>query len=196
MSRLIVGELTLDRAREALDGELVDIVYSDPPWGPGNLMYWRTHNNEIERPSWPDFLATFCEVVALSTRDHAHIFVEMGLRWVDELSRCMESFGHPETRRSVCYYGPAKNRLPNVLWYSGPGSTTDPAGMHGVAMTKHALAGVARPGAVVFDPCCGKGMTARCAIRLGMRFAGVELNPKRVAVTQAFLDRHDRTRAR
>jgi|SRR5690606_5517029 hypothetical protein len=194
MPQLIVGELTHARADLALGGEVADITYSDPPWGPGNLMYWRTHNQERKRPSWPDFLNLFCEIVSKNTRTDGHIFVEMGLRWVDELAAAMERHGRREVRRSTCYYGNPK--LPNVLWYSGPGSTTDPAGLSGVKMTRTALEGVARPGALVFDPCCGKGMTARCALRLGMRFAGVELNPRRAKVTKEWLDRFQASRTR
>ena len=188
IGRVEIGELTLDRARRALDGQRADIVYSDPPWGPGNLMYWRTHNGETERPSWQSFIVNFCRVVEKATTPGAHVFVEMGNRWVDELADAMLRCGFPERDRWRCFYGNPK--LPNTLWYSGPGTTTDPSGMSGVAMTRRALEGVAKPGALVFDPCCGKGMTARCAVRLGMRFAGVELNPRRAAVTQAWLDKH------
>jgi hypothetical protein len=151
-------------------------------------MYWRTHNEETARPDWSAFIDLFCRVVATSIEPGAHIFVEMGLRWVDELASAMAAVGIRESERWTCYYGNPK--LPNVLWYSGPGTTTNPEGKSGVAMTKCALEGVAKPSALVFDPCCGKGMTARCAVRLGMRFAGVELNPKRAAVTQSWLDKH------
>lgn len=187
MPSVVVGELTWERAEEALQGGLADITYSDPPWGPGNLMYWRTHNQETQRPDWGRFLSLFCAIVSGKTRPEGHIFVEMGLRWVDELAAEMARHGRQETRRTTCFYGPSSKRLPNVLWYSGPGTTTDPVGMHGEAMTRRALEGVASPGALVFDPCCGKGMTARCATKLGMRFAGVELNPKRAKVTQDWL---------
>lgn len=191
---LVVGELTPARASRALAGEKADIVYSDPPWGPGNLMYWRTHNKETERPDWPTFLNTFCNVVAVSIKPGAHVFVEMGLRWVDDLARVMSGLGIDEAKRFTCYYGNPK--LPNVLWYAGPGTTTDPGGMSGVAMTRRAIEGVATPDALVFDPCCGKGMTARCALRLGMRFAGVELNPKRAEVTQKWLNDFAASRTR
>lgn len=191
---LIVGELTAERARAALAGERADVVYSDPPWGPGNLMYWRTHNKETKRPDWPMFLDTFCNVVAVNIKPNAHVFVEMGLRWVDELAQAMGDRGIHEAKRWTCYYSNPK--LPNVLWYAGPGTTTDPAGMAGVAMTRRTLEGVASPNALVFDPCCGKGMTARCALRLGMRFAGVELNPKRAEVTQRWLDGFRESRMR
>lgn len=183
---VVVGELTLERARDALAGSRADIIYSDPPWGPGNLYFWRTHNGESGRPSWPGFLETFCDVVAAVKAPRAHVFVEMGLRWVDELAEAMARRGLQERERWQCLYGNPKR--PNVLWYSGPGADCNPTGMSGVAMTKHVLSSVARPGALVFDPCCGKGMTARCALRLGMRFAGVELNPKRAEVTRQWLE--------
>lgn len=185
---LVIGELTRERAFLALGGEKADLVYSDPPWGPGNLMYWRTHNKETVRPSWETFLDTFVSVVSESVKTGGHIFVEMGVRWVDELAHVMRSHGISESSRWNCLYGNPK--LPNVLWYSGPGCRTDPSGMSGVKMTHTALSGVATKGALVFDPCCGKGMTARCSIRLGMRFAGVELNPKRAEVTKLWLEKN------
>jgi hypothetical protein len=193
-ARVVVGELTLDRAKLALSGhEAADIVYSDPPWGPGNLRYWRTHNEEAtpdwegER-RWNTFLATFCDVVKACVRPGGHVFVEMGTRWVDQLASEMGKREFAEAGRWTCYYGTPK--LPNVLWYSGPGKVSLTADS-GVAMTMSAISCVAKPGLVVMDPCCGKGMTARCATRLGMHFVGVELNPKRAAKTIDWCKRHD-----
>lgn len=187
-SAVIIGELTHERAATALADNKADIVYSDPPWGQGNLRYWRTHAGQQVEVEWSGFLGLFCDVVAESIRPGAHVFVEMGLRWVDQLSGEMAARGLPEVARWRCRYSAQK--LPNALWYSGPGAACDPTDMSGVAMTSHVLGSVAVPGALVFDPCCGKGMTARCAVRHGMRFAGVELNPARAAVTIDWLSRH------
>lgn len=183
---IVVAPLSMAAARKALDGERAAIVYSDPPWGAGNLMYWRTHNGETDRPDWREFLSTFCDVVVQSVEPGAHVFVEMGVRWVDELAAEMACRGHAECARWTCLYGSPKR--PNMVWYSGPGADCDPTGMSGVAMTHHVLSAVAVPGALVFDPCCGKGMTARVALRLGMRFAGVELNPTRAAVARQWVN--------
>lgn len=190
MNRIVIGEISDSLALEVLGDETVDITYSDPPWGPGNLMYWRTHNGESERPSWSAFLRTFCRIVDSHTREDGHIFVEMGTRWVDELALEMERLGRKETERFTCLYGSPKR--PNVLWHSGPAlpEEANPEGMSGVAMTSRVINAVARPGALVFDPCTGKGMTARCAVRAGMRFRGIELNPKRAAVTAKWLERN------
>lgn len=183
---VVVGELTLERAREALHGELADVVYSDPPWGPGMLRYFRTINGERRRPDWCEFLGLFCEVVAASRKAAGHVLIEMGPRWVDDLCASMLTVGILQSARFDCFYG--SKRLPVTLWYSGPGIHSHPEGLHGSEMTLTALRGVCSRGSLVFDPCCGKGMTARCASRLGMRFAGVELNPKRAEVCKRWLD--------
>jgi hypothetical protein len=171
-----------DPIGELLGGELADIVYSDPPWGQGNLTYWRTHNGEPSTTDWRGFLERFCSTVVRHARPGAPLFVEMGLRWVDELAAVMASHGRTETARWTCVYGrPAR---PNILWYSGPPVDLDVSGLGGPPMTTKALSSVARPDAIVLDPCCGKGMTARVALQLGMRFRGNELNHKRLTVTE------------
>lgn len=190
--RVIVGELNPKNADLALGGLRADIVYSDPPWGPGNLRYWRTHNGETDAVvNWNQFLRTFCKMVKDSIKPDAHVFVEMGVRWVDQLAEVMAEHGINELERWTCVYSAQK--LPNVLWHAGPHKlTVDPTGLGGVKMTNMVLESVAQKGALVFDPCCGKGMTARCAVRNGMRFAGVELNPKRAGVTITWLNKNAR----
>lgn len=188
---VLVGELSVELSRRALAGSLADIVYSDPPWGEGNLKYWRTHNGQCGHPvNWSQFLRTLRDVVAATMKPGGHLFLEMGCRWVDELAEVMGDAGFAETSRWSVLYGPKAKPLPNVLWYSGPGASCNPTGMRGEPMTRHVLDSVAVPGALVYDPCCGKGMTARCAHRSGMRFVGTELNPKRAAATRDWLARH------
>lgn len=190
-ARVLVGEISTRIARRALAGERARVVYSDPPWGEGNLKYWRTHNDQCGHPvSWARFLDTLGRVLSESLQPGGHLFLEMGVRWVDELARAMDAAGFPERSRWNVLYGPASKPLPNVLWYSGPGAACDPTGMRGEPMTRHVFDSIAEQGALVFDPCCGKGMTARCAVRAGMRFVGCELNPKRAAVTEEWLRRH------
>lgn len=183
--RTMVGDIMQgDPVGELLAGEKADIVYSDPPWGQGNVTYWRTQNGERQTTDWAPFLKRFCALASAHLKPDGHLFVEMGLRWVDDLAATMALLGRAERARWRCVYGSPK--LPNALWYSGPGEPVDVSGMGGFAMTKKALAAVAFPNALVLDPCCGKGMTARAALRLGMRFYGNELNPARLAVTESW----------
>ena len=188
LAHVEVGELSIERAQVAMAGAGgADIIYSDPPWGAGNLKYWRTHNGELEsRPDWAVFMATFCQVVAEHRKPSAPVFIEMGQRWADELARAMDAVGIVEAARWTAFYGSPKR--PNVLWFSGPLVPESLILSGGDAMTMSALRSVARPNSVVLDPCCGKGMTARCALKLGMRFRGVELNPKRAAVTRTWCE--------
>jgi len=187
--RVVVGALNLERARVALNGELASIVYTDPPWGPGLLTYFHTIAGKSPEEDWPAFLDTLGGVIVSSVRPGGHVFIEMGVDWIEDLAAAMEGVGLEESARWVVQYGSPKR--PSLVWYSGPGvEGCDPTGMSGVAMTRHVLESVREPGALVFDPCCGKGMTARCAVRLGMRFAGVELNAKRAQVTKDWLARN------
>ena len=186
-----VGELTHDMARQVLHGKKADIVYSDPPWGPGNLKYWRTMNNESVEVNWEDFLYLFCSIVSSNTKPSSEIFVEMGCRWVDQLAEQMSLVGIQETHRIDCTYRGGAKRYPNILWHAG--SEIDLEHRNGgVTMTKEVLMSVAIPGGLVFDPCCGKGMTAKCALRLDMDFVGIELNPQRAAVALAVVEQYRR----
>lgn len=185
---VVIGELNEARVVQALGGKLADITYSDPPWGPGIMKTFHKAAGSQPSQDWSTFIREWCRLVDKYTKKDGHIFVEMGLQWVDELAYTMAALGRPETHRCTVFY--ASPPLPNALWYSGPGQPTMPEGLSGVKVVTTALERVATPGALVLDPCCGLGMTARCAVRLGMRFAGVELNPKRAAKTIDWLQRH------
>lgn len=190
---VLVGELSVEMARRALNGEKAHIIYSDPPWGPANLKYWRHHNGQTGHPvDWPGFLTILSRVVVETLSPGGHVFLEMGCRWIDELSEVMLKTGFPEAHRWNIMYGPKSKPLPNMLWYSGPGTSCNPEGMRGEPLTQHVINSVASPGVLVFDPCCGKGMTARCSVKSGMRFVGCELNPKRAEVTEKWLRSHSK----
>jgi hypothetical protein len=183
---LVVGELTLERAEVAREGARAQIIYTDPPWGEGLLRYWRTHNGELgSKVVWRDFLETLAQVVHASIATDGHIFIEMGLAWADELSAVMADAGHQEVARWHGLYGSPKR--PHAIWYSGPGVDADLSDLGGVRLVRTALASCGLSDGLVFDPCCGKGTTARAALGMGLRFAGVELNPRRAAVTAKIL---------
>jgi hypothetical protein len=185
-NKVIVGSLTQKRAEKALQGNLADIVYSDPPWGPGNLKYWRTMNGQKTKVDWENFIELFCFIVKKNTKKDAEIFVEMGSRWIDQLSDTMSNFGIIETQRFRCYYKCGSKRYPNYLWHSG--TEIDLRYREGgLRMTKEVIGIISKPGLIVFDPCCGNGMTAKCALHFDMYFAGVELNPKRAAKTKQII---------
>lgn len=189
--RLLCGDLTTGAVASLMGDDLADVVYSDPPWGPGNLQFWATMHDRgsVPRETWPRFLAAFCVAVARHSKPEAPVFVEMGLRWVDELDAAMRVEGLGRRRRWPITYGPKKKPLPNVLTLYGPHDVAvelpDPP--HGEPVTRAILGAVVRPGMLVLDPCTGLGMTARITHRLGAHFRGCELNPARLERTAAWL---------
>lgn len=191
--RLLVGDVTAGTVKDLMGGELADVVYSDPPWGPGNLQFWATMHarGSVPRETWPRFLDAFCSSVVKHTRPEAPIFVEMGLRWVDDLDAAMRSWGLGRRRRWDITYGSKRRPLPNTLLLYGPTNVvvTLPDPPHGEPVTLAVLGAVVRPGVVVLDPCTGFGMTARITHRLGGVFRGTELNPQRLARTAAWLQK-------
>lgn len=168
------------------------VVYSDPPWGEGNLRYWRTAAGDSLRPRWEDFRGQWCASVAAAIEPGAPVFVEMGERWADDFVAALAAVGIVVTRRWTVQYGHPPR--PNVLLYAGPvlPAGFDPSALNGPALPRACVAAVARPGTIVLDPCCGKGYTARAAVLAGMHFRGVELNAERLAVTERWLRKHTR----
>ena len=190
--RLVCGDITVAETLETLMGDdRADVIYSDPPWGPGNQQYWHTmrERGTAPRTSWPAFLAAFCGICARYRRPTSPVFVEMGVRWVDELDEEMAKVGLERQRRWTIFYGPKKKPLPNTLSLFGERAVdvVMPVPAHGEPVTRSALAAVIEPGAIVLDPCTGLGMTARLTHALGGSFRGSEMNAARLARTEAWL---------
>lgn len=188
--RLFCGDITDGAVRTLMGNERADIVYSDPPWGPGNQRYWHTHNGTDPRTDWMAFLDCFAGEVARYRKPDAPVLVEMGLRWTAELDAAMMAAGLPFRRRWRIFYGPKSKPLPNALCLYGPRDLDlEVDGMRGEPITSAALAASVSPGDVVLDPCAGLGMTARVTHALGGAFRGCEMNQKRLDVTAAWLRR-------
>lgn len=188
--RLLHGDITTGIVSTLMGTERADLVYSDPPWGPGNQRYWHTHNGSVPRTDWLTFLAAFCAACSAHRKPGAPVFVEMGLRWVEDLDAAMARVGlHRMRRWDISYGRPAR---PNALLLYGLDDVAIDLGpnTHGEPITRTVLAAVVKPGSVVLDPCCGKGMTARTTHHRGGYFRGSELNSKRLEVTASWLRKH------
>jgi predicted RNA methylase len=187
--RVVVGDVMLGAVIRCMDGARADVVYSDPPWGEGNLRYWRTHAGDATRPRWALFVAAWTASIAAVRAPGAPVFVEMGLQWADEFAAALERVGIVVARRWTVQYRSGARLLPNALLYAGAPlrADFDPSSLNARELPRACVAEVARPGGIVLDPCCGKGFTARAAVAAGMIFRGVELNPKRAEVTVKWL---------
>lgn len=190
--RVVVGDVMHGAVVRCMDGARADVVYSDPPWGEGNLRYWRTHARDTSRPRWDLFVGAWTASLAAVRAPGAPVFVEMGLRWADDFAAALERIDAPVTRRWVVQYRSGSRLLPNALLYAGPPlrADFDPSALDAQALPRACVAEVAVPGGIVLDPCCGKGFTARAAVAAGMRFRGVELNPARAEVTIRWLSKN------
>lgn len=194
--RLLCGDLTATgTVADLMAGELADVVYVDPPWGPGLLQMFATKHvpGSAPRLPWPRFLGMLAAVLSAHAKPEAPIFVEMGQSWVYDLDAAMASHGFVLRRRLPTTYGSGKDPRPATVSLYGAcqATITMPDPPHGEAVTRAILGAVVRPGMVVLDPCTGLGMTARITHNLGGSFRGLELVPARLEKTAAWLRRKD-----
>jgi len=195
--RLLCGDLTTGAVDDLMGEEQADVVYCDPPWGPGALQMFSTMSDPVSTPrlQWPRFVDVLCAEIAHYRAPHAPVFIEMGLRWIDDLDASMENAGLPMIRRwDVTYGSRTCPRRSTVALYAIRGNGLHmlhmPDPPHGESVTQAILEAAVYPGLIVFDPCCGLGMTARIAHRLGGSFRGVELVSGRLDRTAEWLRRH------
>lgn len=204
VQKLAVADLEepthVDAVRDLLPGT-VDMVYSDPPWDPGNRKYWRTHAEADHEGTYDDFLDSWCGLVGecVQERGTEHVFTEQSFNdeprqmFLDAVERT-EAWTLPLTGEFKVFYGSPGSRSrqnPNMLLHFGDdGLTTDPSGLDGEPMTIRACAGVdVPPGSTVYDLCMGKGMTSRMALYYQWDCIGTEINPKRLGKTITWLER-------
>jgi len=191
--KFLCGDIEKDECCELLEiPSKIYMVYSDPPWNPGNARMWRTlsrlDGHSGRKVNWDRFVARFCEHIIYSNPDH--IFVEMGVKQTPNYINAVLENGFPDFREgwNVFYNYVHPNK---ILYFSNIGGFTgNPEGMKNEPMTRHVFEHIAKQDEIVFDPCVGLGMTARMAHRFKMTCYGVELNPMRLKKTLLWLLKH------
>lgn len=136
-----------------------------------------------------------CWVKAATGNPKAPVFVEMGLRWEDQLKRHMEAAGYKQLIRwGIVYYGDKPVGLHCYVTGKLPATMLSRimalkvVGMDDKYTPTECLK-LFPQGSVVCDPCVGKGCTPITADRLGHRFVGSELIPKRMMYTLGRLEK-------
>ena len=81
---------------DLMNGDVADIVYSDPPWGTGNVKYWHTINKRqtgdvTTGQDYSEFLGAFFGVVKKYAKNI--VFIEGGNQWLDQEITTAKSFG-------------------------------------------------------------------------------------------------------
>jgi hypothetical protein len=171
----------LDDLDDLFQGTKADVLYSDPPWGVGNLKFWRTHNHQKGHPvDWNGFV----ERIKFLYQRHVHgpLFLETGMKFEGDL---VKVFGKPDHRYEIVYGG---TNLPNLLLVWGANPTVSPEGKKGYNVPYSALSSYEKKPTLIFDCCVGLGTTAKVAKALGATCFANELNPERAARTMKIMD--------
>lgn len=170
-------------------GVLPDITYSDPPWGVGLAKQYR---NKAQMPNpdldWQEFVSSFLNAIKVTRYD---CFIEMGKKWSEGLLNSIGSSGGTVLATyDIVYYRTRPCDLHHVRW--GEESLEPysdlPTGLDDEKTPQWALSDRGATDLTVFDPCMGKGLTAKAAVKCGHRVLGMELNPERLSHTISFLE--------
>jgi len=174
--------------------EAVRLVYSDPPWNPGNATYWRTYAKTGNAcASYQAFLDRLVSIyVECQRRGALDVLVEQSIKPEHRGMLVAATYRNPgwalpyQGHYEVLYSSPPR---PNALLHWGVSKlTVDPSGLRGEPMTRAAITGVLpSEGTWLVDPCMGLGMTSRMAHQFKANCFGTELNPARLAKTLAWL---------
>lgn len=174
-----------------LKGSKAHILYTDPPWGDGNMKYWCTLNKrhtgqEIEAMSYKTLIKIIRDII----KNHVdgYVFLETGNKWLDETLNDVKDVIYNEKVYNLRYKSGSKLLTNPVIV-----GTTDPnlvlpnldelEGAIDEHSLKIAIPLLAKEGAILLDPTCGMGNSARSAIKNKMRFVGNEFNAKRLEKT-------------
>ncbi|MFY8163223.1 MAG: hypothetical protein ACOVKC_03195 [Brevundimonas sp.] len=185
-----------DGIDDLMGADKADILYSDPPWGEGNIKYWATMNRkmtgEINLPADLDTFLTSIFGIA-EKYCQRYLLIEYGVRWRHMIQERGRNAGF--TARGIVPIIYSSENLPLDLHIFTKGSQELPqgyaeaiAGTKGYLTNQNAigpLAAIVGAGGIILDPCCGMGYTAQAGIDYGLSFRGNELNRARLAKTVA-----------
>ena len=194
----------LDGIEELMNSDEAAIIYSDPPWGSGNLTYWETMRLKMDglpaskrRQTIPidQFLEQIITIAELYV--HGYLVIEYGEKWADLVinKATKHGFRH-ETTIGTLYQSGAKLLPMHLHIFSNAPNSVDigaleklVTGTHGYETVKSTMRHLAKPGKILLDPCCGMGYSAQAAIDYGMIFRGNEMIKKRLQKTITRLER-------
>lgn len=176
-------------------GEKADIFYCDPPWGVGMIKFFQTLNNKMnalqtnKETTLTDFIAKLFKIAKDNSK--GPIIIENGLRWKDLIRETGERNGLHHLGTADTVYKSGAKFLPmnlHVFHKQKLAPVTQAyidslKGTYGMDTIRAATKPYTVPGGIIFDPCCGMGMTARYAVESGMKFRGNEINKAKLQQT-------------
>ena len=189
--KLLHGDITKGSVDLLMKEEKFDILYSDPPWGLGNLKFWNTMNakmNNIHRfdVDWENFIRCFCEIINKYSKDESIVIIEMGLRFSDYFASVIERYTNFRRRQTfnTRYRGGGKLLPLHIMYFSKNNGwlfiEQEITNTYGFKCTDIILKQCSAPKQIVLDPCCGFGRTLKVSHKYNMTFRGNEINKKRL----------------
>ena len=181
----------------------VRVLYVDPPWGDRMMKFFASLNaKQTGKTVAPiPFDVLLGRVFDLARRYvDGFVCMETGAAGVHGVVRAFEGAGLYGIEVFQSTYN--TNRECDVVIGATSMSYSDEKiktvvspvegkPLTGVAVPKYILSLLGGDGCGVLDPCCGMGYTAKAAIHNRMRFAGNELNAKRLQKTINFLTKSE-----
>lgn len=180
----------------------VDFIYSDPPWGQGNLKYWQTINKrhtgkEPTEIDFQEFLWHYFSLLNKYTKHHAIMCIEYGIRWRSDIKKMCEAYNLIWNGYVESIYSSDNLKL-DVHIISKSIKADIPVSLlkkilnkKGYDFVKLMFDEYAPKNGLVLDPMCGMGFTAQACIDNNLIFYGNELNAKRLDKTIKRLKKHE-----
>ena len=186
----------MNGVEKLMGDDKIDFVYSDPPWGQGNLRYWQTinmRNDGVERNNieYDGFLHQFFSILKRYIKDVA--VIEYGEKWREDIVAIVKSYGFHHHGACTSLYKAGSKLLPvdiHLISKSGSHTLTETFADRCYKLRGQALVNMAfehylpSSAKMVLDPMCGMGYTAQATVDNGLIFRGNELNAARLEKTK------------
>ena len=191
--RLLCGDITTEDLSVLMDGEKADIIYSDPPWNAGMATLFRKWAGKPAKVDLDEFFNAL--LLNLKTHGKGVVVLDVGVQSYARFKKCAEAAGAKmideiemewDSGGKYHTWVGTFNESP-IDWYD-----IDKAKYQNiedsVEALEYLLSGWPAGDGIFLDPCIGYGLGAKVGARLGLSVYGMELNPKRLAKTEAFLN--------
>lgn len=156
-----------------------DLLFVDPPWNQGNLRSFYTKNEDILEDTFEDFYKRLFQVIKEINPRIA--YVEVGKEYLADFIMEMRKLFKYVTFYNSSYYHSQKNHC-YVIRGSDKAKKPRLDGLDEEDIIEWICQNEAYE--IIADPCMGQGLVALYASQVGKKFAGTEMNPKRLAVAR------------
>lgn len=157
------------------------LAYVDLPYNEAVAKSYRTKAGLDNSVDYSSFLKAAAWTLSMTERE---VFVEVGTENADRVRQALESTGAEVPYiYNITYYDTEPAALVHGSYSGRPDPIPEMQGSDDEETPGIAIEERTEPGELVFDPCMGRGLTAESAQELGRRSLGLELHPRRLAVT-------------